>query len=96
MRKPVVYIVKCNEFYKIGVADDMKSRLINLQTGNPYPIELIKTYDVPWVEKEVHEILKMANLHVRNEWFAMNDATLKTIMEYIELHEKYSRQKAVI
>jgi hypothetical protein len=40
-----VYLIKCQQFYKIGVANDVESRLAQLSTGNPFPLEVKVIYD---------------------------------------------------
>lgn len=95
MNEPTVYIVKCNEYYKIGIADDINKRLSGLQTGNPYKIELVKAYRTraaQTLEKMFHFALKSASLHIRGEWFKMNEATLKLIVEVCEIVERGSLQ----
>lgn len=41
-----VYIIKCEDNYKIGVTkhDDIKKRIDDMQCGNPYKLELYKMY----------------------------------------------------
>lgn len=33
-----LYVVRCNNFCKIGIATDVESRLAAMQTGNPYQL----------------------------------------------------------
>jgi hypothetical protein len=89
VKQDVVYIVKCHSFYKIGVTNDILARLVALQTGNPYPIELVKTYHVPLsFEGMLHEILKKANQHERGEWFRLTPGGLDAIMEICDIYEQ--------
>lgn len=65
-----LYIIKCKEYYKIGIAKNLKNRLSQLQIGNPFELEMV------W-SKELKNTLKIENvLHselmkskVRGEWF---------------------------
>lgn len=84
IRKPVlvrsnvsgwIYLIKCGEFYKIGVTQKLEKRLNGLKTANPHPLELLKTwkYD-PWslvrkIEKMLHRHYKPYHHHL--EWFKL-------------------------
>jgi Meiotically up-regulated gene 113 len=70
-----VYLVKCGDFYKIGISKKLDKRLETLQTSNPHPIELIKSwkYD-PWhlvikIERLLHKHFKP--YHHKLEWFQL-------------------------
>jgi|SRR6185369_4196111 len=87
-KSQIIYIVKCNEFYKIGITDDIRRRMIALQTGNPYELKLVKTYRaVSSFEELIHTILTKAKQHVRGEWFQPDTASLELIMEILEAYE---------
>lgn len=63
-----LYMVECLGYYKIGIAIDVKERISNMQTGNPFPIRLVKTWPGRAdLEREVHEMLDQ--YHHRGEWF---------------------------
>ncbi len=63
-----LYLAECRGYYKVGIAKDPDARLKDLQTGNPYPITLIKTWPGRSdLEKEVHDMLEQ--FHHRGEWF---------------------------
>lgn len=72
-----VYLIKSKysytEVYKIGIANDPQSRLAQLQTGNPYKLEIISCYgfeDASMVEKSLHQAYKSQRL--QGEWFELN------------------------
>ncbi len=89
MKKKVVYIIKCQNFYKIGITNDIKERLVALQTGNPFEISLVKTYDLPKsFETTVHELLTDAKYHERGEWFRFTDGGMEAIIELFDHCEK--------
>ena len=54
---------------KIGKADDIQERLRQHQTGSPFILEVIKTYEnvEPKFEKELHDKFKEYRIH--GEWF---------------------------
>ena len=66
----LLYVIKCNEFIKIGISRRPKERLKALQTSSPYKLKIIKTYKVKQArifELVIHTLLKPH--HVRLEWF---------------------------
>lgn len=67
-----VYVVKCGEFYKVGIANSVKRRLETLQTATPYRIELVKAWqcsDAAKQERTIHGLLW--RFHERGEWFKL-------------------------
>lgn len=72
-----VYFVKCKDsigLIKIGYAVDPKKRLAVLQTGCPYPLELIGTFQCSNLpecrlrEKQLHELF--CYCWKNGEWFS--------------------------
>ena len=66
------------EYVKIGVTAARKKlgRLSGLQTGCPFELVIVAQADWPHsVEREIHRHLKRHGLHVRGEWFKINDTT---------------------
>ena len=75
-----LYIIKCNDFYKIGIANDVEARLAQLSTGNPYTLEVVVVYDfenAEVVERAIHQ--KYKNLRQRGEWFSLSYNDLSDI-----------------
>lgn len=67
-----LYLIKCNEYYKIGVANDLKSRLAALQTGNPYALVVVACFQFPnagVVEKALHQAF--SGVRKLGEWFEL-------------------------
>lgn len=69
-----LYLIHCRnglrDFYKVGVANDVESRLAQLQTGNPLEMKILGAYgfdnaEIP--ERAIHQAWKKQ--HVRGEWF---------------------------
>ena len=78
--KGFVYIIKCEQWYKIGKAKNVNSRLSGLQTGNPFPLELIHVIpckDYNKAESYLHNIF--ANRRGLGEWFELNDNDIEKI-----------------
>lgn len=68
-----LYLIKCQQYYKIGVASDVESRLAQLSTGNPFPlkVEIVYKFDnADIVERAIHQKLK--SKRVRGEWFELS------------------------
>jgi len=67
-----LYLIKCQQFYKIGVANDVKSRLAQLATGNPFDMQTIAIYafdNASVVEASLHQAF--AGLRKKGEWFQL-------------------------
>lgn len=79
-----IYILKSDNYYKIGVAADVDRRVKGLQTGNPHTIECIFSRLVPeayTVEKHIHKELEVYK--VKGEWFKFDDRVLDYIKDMI-------------
>jgi hypothetical protein len=66
-----VYLIGCNEFVKIGKAEDVRSRLASIQQCNPHKIKLLAAFesaDALSDEASLHKRLEL--FRVRGEWFA--------------------------
>jgi hypothetical protein len=73
-----IYFARCGENIKIGFSGGARSRLSDLQAGNPEPIELIGWMPgPPQVERSLHR--RFAKLRVRREWFRATPALLQFI-----------------
>ena len=60
-RNKYIYIVRCNEHFKIGITSNFKARLSQLQSGNPYKLEVLTVLpdtQAPENEKKIHDLLK--------------------------------------
>jgi hypothetical protein len=59
--------------FKIGKADDVRRRVANLQTGCPYPLEVVNVFDGgERLEGEMHEWFGHRRVH--GEWFEIGRA----------------------
>ena len=69
-----VYIIRNENMYKIGKANDIKARLNTLQTASPNPLEIVaiaNSDNAIALEKQIHRYAK--KYHVRGEWFLLDD-----------------------
>jgi hypothetical protein len=70
-----VYIIKCNDNYKIWVTknNDINKRIDNMQCWNPYKLSLHKMYyvlDMFYYENKLHKHFNKKN--IRWEWYNLN------------------------
>jgi hypothetical protein len=78
--KRLLYVIRMNEFYKIGIARDLVARLRMIQTGTPYELEVIATYklrDARAMESWLHKYFK--DKRHRGEWYLLDDLDLDKI-----------------
>jgi hypothetical protein len=71
-KKCTLYFIESAPFLKIGIADDLKRRLLQFQAGNPHPIRVAAYRSMPaalsrQVERRVHE--HFADRAIGREWF---------------------------
>ena len=80
----LLYLLKANNYYKIGIASDVINRIGQLQTGCMFKIELIDCWTInnPYkLEIKLHTLF--SNKRMIGEWFNLNDEDIKYIMETI-------------
>lgn len=68
-----LYLIRCQSFYKIGIANDVESRLAQLSTGNPFPLEVVSVYgfnNAQPVEAAIHQ--RFSYRRKRGEWFELD------------------------
>ena len=68
--KKFVYIIKCGQFFKVGITSNIRKRVSSIKSANPFPIVLIGSrYSVnaKSLEKELHKELKQHLVH--GEWY---------------------------
>ena len=72
-------------FIKIGISNNPSKRLKQLQTGCPFPIKIIKKFEVSNAE-EIETALhnKLSFYNSSGEWFMIPEWKLKTITNYVE------------
>ena len=92
-----IYIIKCNEYIKVGISNDPKRRLKDLQTSNPYKLKLLSVYQPKQpviAERVIHALLD--KYHERGEWFNCSfDIADKVITEFCELTSDQVKQMKV-
>lgn len=79
-----VYLIQCNDLYKIGFSNQPKKRLEMLQIGSPYELRLIwedKVYNYMQIEEGLHK--KFENKRVRGEWFKLDKEDVDYILSLV-------------
>ena len=80
----VVYVIEAAEFIKVGIAEDIKTRLVVFKTHCPLPVRLAYSSKpmlrpkARQIEVECHRYL--ISCHHHGEWFK---ATAKSAIEFI-------------
>lgn len=79
-----VYLIKCLDKYKIGIANDVKRRLAELSTGNPFPLELVAVgpNGGRFTESLLHD--RFAHRRVAGEWFELDTAEVAYVTGMFE------------
>lgn len=78
-----VYLLKAGPAYKIGIASDVKKRVYELQTGCPYPVEILGQWDhgeAFRLEQQLHSMF--ASKRLAGEWFALTEQDVETIRDF--------------
>jgi hypothetical protein len=82
----VIYAIRAvgTEYIKFGVAIDVKERLRVLQTGCPFPLELVATCEGDQkTETWIHWRLFQARAHHMGEWFKDGEEAKRVIFEML-------------
>jgi hypothetical protein len=100
--KSYVYAIldSVNNCLKIGKANNIGSRMVDLQIGNPTELKLIAT--IPClsenhafsVESELHR--RYSHLYIRGEWFKHDDELLKEFFNFIDTHQSKKTRDSLI
>ena len=81
-----LYLIKCQNFFKIGIANDVENRIAQLSTGNPFPLEIMASYEfenAAPVEAAIHQ--RYAGVRKRGEWFELDDHDLVDFEQICQL-----------
>ena len=80
------YVIQCNEFTKIGVAENVDTRMAYLQVGNPYELKLLKAFPSrqPVVDEEKLQ-RRFGRYHIRGEWFRLPATLLRGLLRLDDL-----------
>lgn len=90
LKAKYVYIVVCGEYFKLGITDNVNSRLNGLQCGNPYEVSLWickKISNASIYEEELHKSLTSLGYHHKREWYKLDSSILERIKNVIENYD---------
>lgn len=81
-----VYIIECDEKYKVGKANNVNKRLKQLKTANPDEIIIIRAYNcykkAYKIETSIKQYLK--NNNIQGEWYNISKADFIYIDALVE------------
>lgn len=70
------------DLVKVGFSDDIKRRLRELQAATAHELELdAAIIGTKAIEVEIHRRLKRKGMHVRGEWFRLDEDQVKWIID---------------
>lgn len=81
-----LYLIQCKDYYKIGIASDVSSRLASLQTGNPFMLNLVCDYgfdNAEIIERSLHQRYRCKR--GIGEWFTLNEKDINDISTVCEM-----------
>lgn len=87
-----IYLVRCNEFYKIGYAYDVDSRFDSFKSSNPYEVSLefaLKVSNAKELERKLHR--QYQEKRHKREWFKLNYEDILEIKRFCEEYDKKNK-----
>ena len=87
-KHPAVYLLKCNDRYKIGRTTNLSKRFFAKVGMCPYPIQLIWYFYInehAVLEKSLHRIFKEKRIHY--EWFLLSDDDVESIKKITSIQD---------
>lgn len=80
-----VYIFKCENYYKIGITNNVKRRLHDAQVSTPFKIELIYNHLCKFASQREYDLhWKFRKQNVRGEWFNLTEDNINFIKQELE------------
>lgn len=87
----ITYFIKRGNFVKIGVTEDLSSRLASMVHASPEPIKILKITAIE--ERDAHKAAECLTERVSGEWFKINDDLMNWISSLNECLEGYTPEK---
>lgn len=91
-----IYLVRCEEYIKVGVSRTPAQRIASFKTSNPYPVSLVEKYYIDdWfvallLERECHLRLVESGIKKSGEWFLADDVFVIGITNSVySLYKEY-------
>ena len=90
----MVYILKANNIYKIGITKNKVSNTVKgLQTGCPFKIEIFDTFETRndlAVETALHKIFR--NKGTYGEWFELSNEDIEKLYSTIDYIQSFTKE----
>jgi hypothetical protein len=90
----MVYLLKANNFYKIGITKNKVSNRVRvLQTGCPFKIEIFDTFETRndlSVENALHKIFR--NKRTYGEWFELLNEDIEKLYSTIDYIQNFTKE----
>lgn len=80
-RPSFIYLIRCEKCVKVGIADDPVRRVLEMQTGNPFPLKLEHawpTNNAYQAEQCLH--IELRDKHHAGEWFRLTKNEVKALI----------------
>lgn len=79
-----VYVIQCDDLYKLGRAESIKQRFGQFQTANPHPLELVVSlkcdyHEATKLERHLHKLY--IDKKYRGEWFKFDKEDINSIID---------------
>jgi len=87
MEKHYLYVLECEQYYKIGKSNNPKTRFTAIRTANPFevkPVICIFSYDkkkIHILEQQLHR--QFIRIKHRNEWFQKTESIKTTVSKKV-------------
>lgn len=81
-----LYVAHCKGYAKIGITDNLKTRISAMQGGNPFPIEIIYSIALKKeiaVEAEHQTMLALNEKHWFGDWFKASKSHAKYVAQSV-------------
>ena len=85
-----LYIIKCNEYYKIGTTTNISMRLTTMQSGNPYDLSCIYYAQGRGIEEEYWHNSCKKN-YWKGEWYKFTTSQMEELI--LEMSKGITKEK---
>lgn len=86
-----IYLVRCGDFHKIGLAKNTNKRLSGLKTSSPFEMKMLKAWRCKrpdLIERVMHK--RFAKYRVRGEWFQLTEDVVQLLLKVEDLYKEFA------
>lgn len=96
MSKSFLYILRCEDAFKVGISIDPNIRIKSIATSTPFEVHVIHTIEIDGrddariAEKIAHQQMTDLGMHIKLEWFRGEQSEIVQICEsaaHVARHE---------